>query len=89
VASTTRPAGPTTRLTSYDEAYTVSANFLMYVANHYDKNIVVEMNAAMRELRYSPDLWVKYTGKTAEELGKEWNAQLPEKAGKPPVSKAG
>jgi len=84
----TRPAtqvaaAPTSRPTSYDGSYTISANFLMYVAQKYDKNIVQEMNAAMRELRYNPELWVKYTGKTVEQLGEEWNAQLPDRGGKP------
>jgi hypothetical protein len=76
-------AAPTSRPTSYDGSYTISANFLMYVAQKYDKNIVQEMNAAMRELRYDPELWVKYTGKTVEQLGAEWNAQLPDRGGKP------
>ena len=84
-AATTRP---TTRPTPYDGSYTISANFLMYVSKKYDKDIVIEMNAAMRELRYSPELWTKYTGKTVEELGAEWNAQLPDRAGKPPAPKS-
>lgn len=81
-------AAPTTRPTSYDGSYTISANFLMYVSQKYDKNIVIEMNAAMRELRYDPELWTKYTGKTVEQLGAEWNAQLPDRAGRPPTAKS-
>jgi hypothetical protein len=61
----------------YDGAYTVTANFLHWVADKYDKDIVVQMNAALRQHQYSADLWKKYTGKDLETLGAEWKAQLP------------
>jgi hypothetical protein len=71
-----RYPNPKGRNTRYDGSYTITANFLHWVAGKYDKDIVKQMNAAMRERRYSPDLWREYTGKTLEELGTEWKASL-------------
>jgi len=34
------------------------------------------MNAAMREGKYDDALWKKYTGKTAPELGAEWEKDV-------------
>lgn len=34
------------------------------------------MNAAAREGRYDETLWKEWTGKTARELGEEWNQAI-------------
>jgi hypothetical protein len=60
----------------YDASYRVSANFLNYVTDHYDKDLVKKLNAAMRQGKYSEDLWKEYTGKTAPELAEEWKKSL-------------
>jgi hypothetical protein len=60
----------------YDGNYRISANFLNWVTNTYDKEIVAKLNAAAREGRYSEDLWKDATGKTVQELGAEWKAAL-------------
>jgi hypothetical protein len=52
----------------YTDSYRVTGAFLEYVASTSDHEIAVQMNEAMREGRYSPDLWKEYTGKTADEL---------------------
>jgi len=56
----------------YDGNYRISANFLNWVTETYDKDIVSKLNAAAREGRYSEDLWTKFTGHTVQELGDEW-----------------
>lgn len=56
----------------YDGSYRVSANFLEWVAKHYDREIVPKLNAAAREGRYSDQLWQEWTGKSLPELGDEW-----------------
>lgn len=71
-----RYPNPKSSRTKYDGSYTISANFLHWVAEKYDKDIVKQMNAAMRERRYSPDLWKQYTGKSVEDLGAEWKKDL-------------
>jgi len=56
----------------YDGSYRVSANFLNWVTDKYDPDIVRQLNIALRGGKYDADLWKKYTGKTVEELGDEW-----------------
>jgi hypothetical protein len=63
----------------YDGNYRISANFLNWVTETYDKNIVRELNAAAREARYNDDLWTKFTGHTVQELGDEWKASMEKK----------
>jgi hypothetical protein len=65
----------------YDGSYRVSANFLNYVVDKYDKNLIVELNAAMREGKYSDEMWPKLTGKSVTDLGTEWKADLAQKLG--------
>jgi hypothetical protein len=61
----------------YDGSYRVSANFLNWVTEHYDKDIVKKLNAAMREGKYSEDIWKEACGgKTVQELGAEWKESI-------------
>jgi hypothetical protein len=53
-------------------SYHVTAALLAYVMEKYDKEAVRKLNAAMREGKYSEELWKQYTGKTAEELWGEY-----------------
>jgi hypothetical protein len=65
----------------YDNAYRVTANFLNYVIAKYDKDLIKELNTAMREGKYDAEVWKKGTGKTVEELGEEWKKALEEGKG--------
>lgn len=60
----------------YDASYRVTANFLHFVVTKYDKDLIKEVNAAMREGRYSPEFWKTRTKKTVEELAEEWKREL-------------
>jgi hypothetical protein len=60
----------------YNDSYRVTANFLNWVTEKYDTNLVAQMNAAMRDGKYDDGLWQKYTGKTAPELGDEWKKDI-------------
>src|SRR5688572_25108773 len=62
----------------YDGSYRVTANFLNFVVNKYDKDLIKELNAAMREGRYSPEIWKTRTKKPVEELADEWKKSLGE-----------
>ncbi len=66
---------------NYDGSYRITANFLDYVVNKYDKNLIQKLNAAMREGKYSDDLWKKDTGKSVTDLNDEWKAELARKLG--------
>lgn len=56
----------------YDASYRVSGNFFDWVSRQYDSNIVVKVNAAARQSRYTEELWKSATGKSLAELGEEW-----------------
>ncbi|HEU0040162.1 MAG TPA: basic secretory protein-like protein [Verrucomicrobiae bacterium] len=63
----------------YDKSYRQSANFLNWVSQKYDKDIVAKLNAAARAGKYGDEIWKEKSGQTAEELGNEWKAQLAKK----------
>jgi hypothetical protein len=61
---------------SYDGSYRISANFLNWVTQKYDANIVTEVNAVARQDKYTDDFWKQRTGKTLQELGAEWKSEI-------------
>ncbi len=60
----------------YNESYRVTAAFLAYLVEKYDKNIVRTLNRAMRAGRYEEGIFQQSTGKTVRELDSEWRATL-------------
>ncbi len=62
----------------YNGSYRVTATFLNYLTEKYDKDLVKKLNAAMRDGKYKEhdQLFKDYTGKTVEELDTEWRATL-------------
>lgn len=57
---------------NYDSSYRVTGNFLNWLTETYDKDLVQKLNAAAREGRYAESVWKDLTGKTMQELGDEW-----------------
>ena len=60
----------------YNDSYRITANFLDWVSEKYDRDIVGQMNAAMRDGKYETGLWEKYTGQTLEKLGSDWKQEV-------------
>jgi hypothetical protein len=60
----------------YNAGYRVTANFLNWVTEHYDANLVTQLNAAMREGKYDTGLWKQHTGRTLQQLGDEWKSDV-------------
>src|SRR5439155_19358824 len=60
----------------YNGSYRVSAAFLAYLTEKYDKEIVRKLNRLMREGEYREEAFKALTGKTVQELDKEWRAAL-------------
>jgi hypothetical protein len=52
----------------YSDSYKTTAGFLEYVVVNYDHELVVKLNAAMRQGRYSADIWKDCTGLSVQEL---------------------
>ncbi len=65
----------------YDASYRVSANFLNWVTQKYDPQLVPKLNAAAREGRYNEKLWEQLTGHSVQSLGEQWKASLQEQLG--------
>ena len=60
----------------YDDSYRTSATFLKYVVDRYDKDFLSQVNEANYFGKYSDALWTQYTGKTAQQLGSEWEKSI-------------
>jgi len=61
----------------YSGSYKITGGFLDFVTRTHNHELVTILNAALREHRWTPDLWVDYTGMSAEDLWKEYVASLP------------
>lgn len=63
---------PVPATAKYDGSYQISAHFIHFVAEKYDKDLVMKLNAACREGKYSADTWKELTKKDLDELSNEW-----------------
>ncbi|HEV2392139.1 MAG TPA: family 16 glycoside hydrolase [Verrucomicrobiae bacterium] len=61
---------------SYKASYRISANFLNWVTEKYDKQIVQQLNTALRTGKYNQELWNAQTGHSVEDLGAEWKKDV-------------
>lgn len=68
----TKRPHPNPARAKYTDSYRTTAAFLEFVAANYDHEIAVQLNEAMREGRYRPELWSEYTGKTVDDLWAEY-----------------
>ena len=60
----------------YTDSYRTTAAFLEWAQATHDPKLVIKLNAACRERRYTDEIWKELTGKTADELGEDWKASL-------------
>jgi len=60
----------------YTGSYRVTARFLNYIVEKYDKEAVHKLNKMMREGTYKEEAFKDMSGKTLPELGEEWQATL-------------
>jgi len=59
----------------HDASYRITGNFLNWVTQRYDPELVRKLNVVAREGNYTEELWKKWTGKTLAELGDEWKRE--------------
>ena len=57
----------------YDNSYRITARFLYWLTQNYDKKIVLKLDKNMRDKTYSSKLWKEYTGKTLDDLWNEYS----------------
>jgi Peptidase of plants and bacteria len=60
----------------YNGSYRITAAFLNYLTERYDKHIVLKLNRVMREGRYKDDVFQELTGKKVQDLDEEWRKTL-------------
>ncbi|MFA5328432.1 MAG: basic secretory protein-like protein [Prolixibacteraceae bacterium] len=59
---------------SYTDAYRVTARFLTWAEKRHNKKLVKKLDTAMRNHTYSDQMWKNLTGKTVDELWKEYES---------------
>jgi hypothetical protein len=59
---------------SYKSAYRITARFLLWITQKYQKDFVVKLDDAARTNKYSQEFWKTTTGKTVDELWTEYTA---------------
>lgn len=64
------------RRANYSDSYRTTANFLDWVIEKKDKELLKKLNAAAREGKYEEKLWKEWTGMTVEELDAEWKKAI-------------
>ncbi len=58
---------------NFEDGYRVTARFLAWLTKNGHKAIVKKMNNALRKGTYKKNLWKKWTGKTVEQLWKDYS----------------
>ena len=60
----------------YHDGYSVTPGFLAWIVYKYDRRIVHRLDKALRDGNYSPDIWAMTTGKSLDDLWKEFAGTL-------------
>lgn len=81
------PSAPKPRINpdkaSYRDAYKTTAIFLAWVEKKHDAKLVSNLNTALRQRKYSPELWKAATGRTVDELWADFTDELRAKQAAP------
>ncbi|MEP7144701.1 MAG: basic secretory protein-like protein [Ferruginibacter sp.] len=56
----------------YENAYRITARFLAWLEKNKLQGIVRQLDAAMRTKKYDPGIWKKLTGKSVDELWRDY-----------------
>ena len=59
---------------SYENSYRITARFLLWVSQNYDKNLVEKLDEDLRTKTYTAETWEQYTGKTVDQLWEAYTA---------------
>lgn len=60
----------------YDANYRISANFLNWVIQNHDKDLIQHLNASARAGKYNESNWQERTGYTVQALSAKWLEHL-------------
>lgn len=53
---------------SYMDSYRVTGGFLSWIAQTRGETVLIRLNRALHEGRYTADIWAEYTGETLDDL---------------------
>jgi len=67
---------PNPQQAKYTDSYQTTAAFFAWIVKSHDKDFIRKLNAAMRQSKYSNDLFKQSTGKTVDELWREYIGTL-------------
>ncbi|MEB0250146.1 basic secretory protein-like protein, partial [Mucilaginibacter sp. 5B2] len=59
---------------NYDNAYRVTARFLVWIETKVKKGTVKKLDSQMRNHTYTAESWNKLTGKSVDDLWKDYAA---------------
>jgi Peptidase of plants and bacteria len=62
---------------SYRDGYKTSARFLAWIEKRHDKDIITQLNLALRKGEYRPELFQEWTGKGVDELWVDFRRSSP------------
>jgi len=71
-----RPGPLAPERAKFDGSYRTTAAFLAFLNTKCDPMLTRKLNGIMRDGKYNEGVWKELTGKTAEELGREWQKSL-------------
>ena len=58
---------------NYTNSYRITARFLEWLSQNYNKKIVYNLDKKLRSNTYSPELWKEYTGFTIDQLWEKYS----------------
>ncbi|MDR2563908.1 MAG: basic secretory family protein [Prevotellaceae bacterium] len=58
---------------SYTDSYRITARFLLWIEVNKGASVLEKLDAAMRDHTYNEEIWKKLTGKSIDELWKEYS----------------
>ena len=59
---------------NYDNSYRITARFLVWITQNFDKDFVTKMDSHLRAKTYSSELWKTFTGKDLDALWQAYSA---------------
>jgi hypothetical protein len=62
---------------SYRDGYKTSARFLAWIEKQHDKEIITQLNLALRKGEYRPELFEEWTGKSVDDLWADFRRASP------------
>ena len=57
---------------NFKNSYRITARFFIWITQHYSADFIIKLDDSIRQKKYTENTWKEMTGKTVEELWKEY-----------------